>query len=263
MRVARLARTLSLVIELKVLMNSIVETISSMGWLLVLLCGFLYITAVVMTQVVTEYKVQADAKPSGHTSELLLLYFGTLDSSFISFWMTVTEGIEWGEIALPMGRDISPVLPTVFCVTQACATLVVLNVVNAFFIEKFISIANLDRRSHLSRLLSFAFREGDTEGNGELTWHEFERTLKLPMARQCLQDLEVDIDDAVKLFNFLDFDGSGTVNEDELVHGAFRLMGNAKAIDLALFINDYQAHTQNVESCLQQLLSEKRRTTHV
>ena len=48
---------------------------------------------------------------------------------------------------------------------------------------------------------------------------------------------------------------------DELVHGATRLMGGAKAIDLALFMNFFEswvergdAHAQRVESYLQQLV---------
>merc|ERR1712151_1393133 len=99
--------------------------IASMGYVFVLLSGTLYMFAVFMTQVVTDYKVASGAEPSGEDAEELLHAFGTLDTSFISFWMTATEGIEWHEYAVPAAKEITPLLIIPFCIVQTFVVLAV------------------------------------------------------------------------------------------------------------------------------------------
>merc|ERR1712107_410865 len=78
--------------------------------------------------------------------------------------------------------------------------------------------------------------------------------------KTCLKELDVDSEDAVDLFRLLDFDGTGTVSNDQICHGVLRLMGNAKAIDLAALTRDYRQttdqwvqHTELVEETLDRI----------
>merc|ERR1712183_1232654 len=111
-------------------------------------------------------------------------------------------------------------------------------------------------------LLQEAFHEGDTDHSGEISWREFLLEMNGPRFKGCLQELGVEVEDLKNLFSLLDVDGSGSVGEAELVKGSLRLMGDAKALDLALLMNyqrsnaeEWAAHARQVESYLLELLN--------
>merc|ERR1712046_207070 len=72
-----------------------------------------------------------------------------------------------------------------------------------------------------------------------------------------LRELDIDEDDAMELFHLLDLDDTGKVRRDDIADGIARLMGGAKAIDLAIFMNEFRRsstrfmhHLQHVEDCM-------------
>merc|ERR1712039_73712 len=107
----------------------------------------------------------------------------------------------------------------------------------------------------------FSAVEADEEGPVEITFEDFaEHYLETDGMQSCLRELDIDTEDAKDLFNLLDIDGSGTVNSVEMSDGVLRLMGQAKAIDLAIFMHEYRSsykrwalHAQYLEECLQSI----------
>lgn len=254
LRIARLARTVEFFTELRVLLGSIIDAVQSMGWVVVLLFGVVYMISIFTTQLVTDYKVIAyDRNNHTQSDTVLLYYFDNLEASLVAFWMSVTNGVSYGDLVEPT-RPISSKLAYVFCIVESFATLAILNVVQALFVDKFIAAANRDRRVHLSRVLQNAARQNAQNSlDGELTWEEFQAAMMCPKTQKVLEDIGVDAQDVVTLFELIDHDDSGTVSGQELMRGATRLMGGARAIDLALFMHFFQTHAQRLEYYLQQV----------
>jgi len=179
----------------------------------------------------------------------------------------VSEGIPWSELAEPLVAEVSPWFKIIFTLFSAFAILVVLNVVNAVFCQSFIASAVRNQKDNLSVLLYESFHSGDADKSGDITWAEFESEMRGPRLRKCLKSLGVDMDDLKNAFSLLDSDGSGSVDEGELVSASGRLMGNAKAIDLAVLTNflrsdvsERKTHAERVESCLSYLMRERMAT---
>merc|ERR1712154_512275 len=88
--------------------------------------------------------------------------------------------------------------------------------------------------------MSQLFLDLDTDGSGSITREEFMSNMQLSQMKRFLKAIDLDPQDSGALFNILDRDGSDEIDSEELVSGCLRLHGTAKALDLAVFMHDYE-----------------------
>jgi len=272
LRLIRLIRVVTVfhrVQQLRMLLVSVSASFKSLGWVLGLLVFMTYAVACYVTQLVTEHKVkhlgsfaEMEATSEGDedapsSKRALLGLYGSLDRSVFALYMMLSEGTHWGELVAPLSAQVSPWSKLMFFFFSGFAIFAVLNVITGVFVESAIKTANEDKKNMLIKQIRILFRRADLDGSGELSWAEFEEQLESHDMQLCFKEIDVDPEDAKEVFRLLDIDSSGTVNQEEMVHGMSKLMGEAKSIDLATLTHEFAQsqvrwvdHAKWVESTL-------------
>merc|ERR1711920_879305 len=93
---------------------------------------------------------------------------------------------------------------------------------------------NKERNSKLTaRRVKDLFAALDDEGDGLITWEEFEPLMEDPTMKTFMKTLDLDIEDCENVFNILDVEGEGHITYDEFIHGMKAIRGGARRIDVA------------------------------
>lgn len=257
-RVIRLIRVLRLVSELRTLVMSILTSMKSLVWTMVLLMFTIYLVAVYMTQLVTDHVSREDA--SGRTS--LRRYFGTLDRSILSLFQSITGGKDWDDMLHPLVTHISPIFAIIFSMYIAFVVIAMLNVITGVFVESALKSAKADNEMLMIGNMREVFLQADSGMKGAMSWMDFKSQLDKPLMQGYFKAIDVDISEAAGLFRLLDLDNSGSIDSEEFLSGCLRLKGGAKALDVNLLLHEvkrfsdsYREHARRVEKQLQVLRS--------
>merc|ERR1712125_80233 len=162
-------------------------------------------------------------------------YFGSVSDAMLRLYMTVSDGIHWGQLADPMMEHCNPWVASVFVLYSGFVTFAMMNVVTAFFVEAALRVAHDDFKKHASRQLWELFKKADSNQSDDVSYDKFMRHVEQPFMQEFLRKLELVPDETqyAHVFKLLDRDGSGFVDFNELMAGCLRLMGPAKSVDLA------------------------------
>lgn len=281
-RIIRLHSVLGTINELQMLTVCIQHALKSLGWVMILLMVMIYIVAVFLTQEVTNLKIRPTFSKSLEGSERLLegssiekvpteeeakslaeLFemFGSVDRSMLSLYAMIADGIHWEELMKPLAEFISPWMRLLFCCYSAVALFAVMNAVTGVFVESAMYSASEDKKRGIARQLQKVLHSADDDGSGDISWEEFKMQIETAEVKAALDAVELEPEDAKELFRLIDMDASGSVDVNELMRGCYRLMGQAKAIDLASlmhaftdFTSHHQKHVAYVEECMVELL---------
>merc|ERR1712048_1516221 len=96
-RVVRIIRVVRFFKELRIMVHSILNSARSPLWVIVLLTVILYISAIYLVQMVTDYRAGADADE--YTSEQVSEHFGSLFEGMLYLFQAMTSGLSWGDTA--------------------------------------------------------------------------------------------------------------------------------------------------------------------
>ena len=77
--------------------------------------------------------------------------------------------------------------------------------------------------------MNHVFQEIDQNGNGAISWVEFQLALNDPRMHAFLASLHLDVGDAVGLFQVFDSDSKGSIEHSEFLVGCLR---GAKAVEM-------------------------------
>ena len=75
-------------------------------------------------------------------------------------------------------------------------------------------------------------KDFDQNGNGAISWAEFQLALADERMHAFLNALELDMSDAVKIFQILASEKTGAIEESDFLLGCLRLRGGATAVDM-------------------------------
>jgi hypothetical protein len=234
-KIMRVIRILRLVSELRAIVSSILGSMKSLLWTVVLLFLLVYIFAVFLTQQVLDHRVnlRKDAQVTNEFDKDLSYYFGSLGRSIFSLYQAITGGEDWDSMANPLMQRISVVLGLVLAFYTAFALLALMNVVTGVFVEAALETAKKDRSSYMLRHTRELFTMADPSNTGVLDWDRFQASLEGEFMQEFFQAIEIDPSEAQSIFSLLDVDDSGTIDLDEFLNGCLSLHGPAKAIHLA------------------------------
>merc|ERR1719464_861550 len=100
--------------------------------------------------------------------------------------------------------------------------------------EKEVLINHEMKRFHdFESNLKGIFNEIDLDGDGIMTFDEFETFLTSERAKAGFRILGIDIAESRAIFRLLDISNDGKLGIDEFVMGCFRVNGPAKMLDTA------------------------------
>uniref|UniRef100_A0A7S4T520 EF-hand domain-containing protein n=1 Tax=Alexandrium monilatum TaxID=311494 RepID=A0A7S4T520_9DINO len=239
-RVARVIRVVRFFRELRMMVYSVMSSLQSLFWAIMLLFVILFVVGVYITQSVTSFRISSD--PDDDLTLALEKYFGTLFGTMYYLLQSVTGGINWGEVTSPL-LEIGWFY-ALFMSLFTCFTLfALLNIITGIFVEGAIQRAQNDKEAKIQdeleeetskiQKLEEAFAEFDAEGTGFIELSAFETILSDPRVKAYFRSMGLHVSQAYHLFRLLDLDCSGTVNTSEFVMGCMRLQGGAKNVDVA------------------------------
>jgi len=240
LRLVRILRLMRLLHELRMLCTSIIMSMKSLCWTLALLCVLVFSVSIFFTEAVA---LTAQDQDKDLESEL---WFGSVPRSSLTLFECILGGISWDEVVRPLISEVSPLVGATFCLYVAFCALAVLNVVTGIFVGKAAKAAEDEKDETLAFSIGDLFYS-DTDKESHITFKEFSSKLEHTDMQEYFRDLNVDVSEARGLFRLLDVDGSGSVDSDEIVSGCLRLRGEAKAIELALLMQETRTLQDMVE----------------
>lgn len=263
LRLLRIARVVRLVRALRILIHSILSTLKSLVWAMILMGIIIYSFAILFTQSITDFVNQPSLEPDTDLDHLMH-HWGSLARSMFTLYLVVTGGKDWEDICMPV-YGVDPGLLIVLLVYISFIYFAVLNVVTGVFCQTAIESAQHDRDLMVQSLLnnrerfldkvkhqfSDMFHLFDDENVGGVAFQEFESHINDPSVQAYFALLELNTSDAWSLFQLLDTDDTNCVDAEEFVDGCLRLKGGARSIDLALMRKEHRLHTKKLRESLQ------------
>jgi len=247
--------------ELRILMTSLSESVKVMAWLAILVFSGIYVASLVMTEGVWRNC------PNPET-ELLCQKFGTLFDSMITFFQIQFSGLLWSHLWDEV-QSLEWIFQAAFLSYVGFTLLIVANTITSFVCSLQTNVtkrerellidSELDFNERLVRQLYAIFRDFDQNGNGAVSWTEFQLALQDERMQAFLSALELDMSDAVKVFHILASDSTGAIEESDFLLGCLRLRGGATAVDMVRI----QMEQEWMHSALQQTRAMAQRILHV
>mmetsp|Transcript_9646 Transcript_9646/g.17340 ORF Transcript_9646/g.17340 Transcript_9646/m.17340 type:complete len:540 (+) Transcript_9646:22-1641(+) len=250
-RIVRLARVVHLVVHLRSMISSVFASLKPLFWAVVLFGMVIYCVAVAMMETVNEYKNRH--RDEHHPG--LDAYFGDLLTTFISLWQCISGGIDWSEMAGPLGAHIGKWLEACFCFYVAFSMLAMMNVITGIFVENAQIYSQQDKDAYVVKHVLDLFQKADVGDDGEITWEIFREKLNTRELQELFAAVDVDVTDAESLFRLIDQDSKGSITADDLMTGWMRLRGPAKALDQSLLIREVSRISDLTSRQTQELVS--------
>lgn len=247
-RILRIVRVFRFFYSFRLMVYSVLYSIVSLFWVLIMLVFVMYFFAIFFMHGVTEY-FKFDERTDSSLDVDLVEKYGTLHHALLSLFMAISGGIDWTELLAPLAK-LGWVYGFVFFSYIFFMVFGVLNVVMASFVDSATQISRKDRelvtRNEIEKNQQYAqhirrfFHEADTDGTGTLSWEEFEEYLQNDKVQAYFQSFELDVSQARTLFKLLDLDESNDVGIDEFIQGCMRMKGSARSIDVNMLLYEIE-----------------------
>jgi len=232
--------------ELRTVASSILHCLRSLTWVLIVLCFILFVVAIFFVQVTSDFRKEAGAGQERESAELASL-FGSLIIGVYTLFMGVTGGKDWGDVTDKL-QVVHWSLVLAFALYIGVMMFAVLNIITGVFVNGAITEAQKERETkvqdeiskekHRRKELERIFGILDVDKNGFIDIHELERAMEREDVLAVFRLIQLDVSDAWKLFRFLDRDKTFLVNMDDFIFGCLQVSGNARHIDMAVFMDD-------------------------
>jgi len=253
LRIVRIIRVFRFFRELNLLAATIVDSVMSLFWAMVL-CGLImYVFSITITRGAYDYILTHELGPDSP----MKIYFGSLQSTVYTLARAMLQGQGWGEITDEL-LQLNPLFPTLFLFYLAFAVLAMANIITGVFCDNvrqvaqtertFIAAKEMEVKERYTREMQELFGEIDDDGSGTLNWSEFEAFFKDPRVQGYFKAIEVDASDTRRLWRLLDSDNSGEVGIDEFLSGCIKFKGHAMSIDVYTILQECKKLSKTLSS---------------
>lgn len=261
-RVVRIIRMLRFFRELRLLMGSLTASFWSLLWAVSLVGLFVFVFSILILQSLS-YNLN---ETSFELKQEVAKRYKNLSEAMRSLLLAVSGGVEWEDIAAPLGK-VSPVSQPLFYVYVIVLTFGVVNVITAVFVQSVSDLRRHDRdlavqaaMADVDAFVSEMRRWLDEAGIcQEFTFEELSEFLERDDAWAYMRTHDLEVQDIVALFQRLDTDSSGIIEVEDFVSACMELKGHAKTADVAKVFR----HSQLLEQKLQMLLDVSRTNERV
>lgn len=237
--------------EVRKIVVSITSSFRPLFWTLVVIICVVYIVGVFLTQLVTSVKM---GNKITEEDDELEDFFGSLPRSIMSLYKTVSEGIHWQELVLPLEQHFNwTIINILFSFYMAFMIFVMMNVITGHIVECAIEVAEDDKKRQLLKDMRRVF-EAIGE-RGKITWDHFKDHLQHEEeTKNFLKEIDIDVYEAISLFSLLDKDHTNEILTEDLVEGCRRLRGPAKVSHVMRFMEEWQQHADYVEKAMEGII---------
>jgi len=241
-KVLRLVRALRFFQELRLMVDCVLNSFSSLFWCLTLIGFMLYMFSLIFVQGMTQHLKDVGQSMTHEERQSIMETVGSVGRAALSLYKCVTGGMDWGDtydLIEPVGVFEAGCF--IFFIAFFC--IAAWNIITSTFIEKAFKLAQPDidsmvlekRRKDLqdaAELTEF-FKRIDIDGSRGISLEEFTLLVDSSELGLFLEMKGIDIKDA-KMFFALLMSGSegGEVDLNTFVSNCLRMTGLATSIDL-------------------------------
>jgi len=254
-RAFRLQRIIRFIAALRMLVYSIMATLKSLLWAMVLLFMIIYVFGLAFTMETLDHIESAEGLGQSDVAKLTYEW-GSLDVSMYTLFQSISGGVSWRDPAVPL-QSIS-ILPTaLFAVYIAFVYFAVLNVVTGVFVSSAVETTQrnpdlvaksiIDNRRACADKLQQLFGALDEDGSGLITIDELELIAEDDLVKAYFQALQIDFRDAWTLFKLIDHSNDGAIKLDDFLKGCEKLRGAATSMEMAEMSYDVRKLTHKVQ----------------
>lgn len=239
-RTVRIVRLLVYLYEFRKMAVSLMSSVQTLFWSLVLLFFIIYTFGVWLTQAVS---VHLHTNPEAKAVDGLVVNYGTLGSTIYTLYKCISTGLNWGILVEPLSA-IDQTAAGLFVIFISISFFGVLNIVTSVFVESAMQTTRRYRDLMLQdsfhqqniyvKHLKEIFSVIDTDDSGTINLLELKEFImnEQPQLRDYFDALELNATNLHALFRLLDHDGSGSIDINEFCDGCMRLKGEARSFDL-------------------------------
>jgi hypothetical protein len=238
LRVTKIIRGIRFLRELRLLISGILCSLRAIGWTLILLLLVMYLSAVMLVQLVVE---EVQLERAQNEPGYYVWHFGTLTSCILTL-LQVMSGDSWYSA---VGRPLfqSENYPAVFILVFYFffTSMGILNIVTGIFVEQTVQAAQMDaevvnerlmeEQSALLKKFFSSFDAMDDNGDQVLTNAEFCVMLQRDDILDRFSELDIKPRDAAVLFALCDVNNDGQVDLDEFIAGCKKSTGFLRPLD--------------------------------
>lgn len=238
LRIIRMVRCMHLLRDLRSMIGSVIATLRSLIWTVLLLLGTIYVVSVYITQVVADIPATCVGCVADGTD--LKKYFGGIGDTIYTLFMSISGGIDWSQACDPLIQHVSPAMGLVFAGYIGFIMFSMLNVITGIFVDSALKSSSVECEVDMIKLLHDVF-ELDADGHKEvkrITWDQFETHLEKPQLQAYFKAVDLDVSEARGLFDLVDIEDAKAIDVEDFINGCVRLRGPAKAIDLATVMSE-------------------------
>mmetsp|Transcript_25715 Transcript_25715/g.59990 ORF Transcript_25715/g.59990 Transcript_25715/m.59990 type:complete len:699 (-) Transcript_25715:114-2210(-) len=267
-RIFRMIRLVRFFRSLRILVHSILKTLRSLVWTMILLCIIMYLFAILFTEAATQYLIdeavarreelelslQPDLKAQ-EISQDLEEHFGSVYKAMFALFKGITCGMNWEDLSEPISHTGGFWL-AMFIFYISFAFFAVLNVVTGVFCQSAIESAAHDddmvvqemleeKNRYIKRLWKLVTGL-DEDQSGTISLEELEVGLRREEVREYFDTLDIPVEDAWTLLQLLARGEDHKVSAEDFITGCLRLKGHAKALQMAVLMNENRQVQQNM-----------------
>lgn len=242
LRLVRFVRMLRMFRELWLIVNGLLNSLKTLGWVGLLLCCLLYVFAIFLTNQVGHNDELYLDKESWDGDEFPhLVYFGTVPRSMFTLFQILSLD-NWCDSIVRHVVHKQPILALIFVFFLFITTFGLMNIIVGVIVENTLGAASMtdqrnERDQEKSRKktlqdLNVLFQLADTDGSGKLSKREFQAACKQPKVMEKLENLGLLLDETDTLFNLLDPTRRGSIDLSDFITTCKQLIGGAKQKDI-------------------------------
>ncbi|CAK9073123.1 unnamed protein product [Durusdinium trenchii] len=237
------------------------DSLQSLFWTMVLIFACLYAVAVVLTQLVSDHKIAIGREGmEAEHEEPLLEFFGSLDTTMISLYMVISEGIHWRELMDPLVENMGGWVRIVFVTFTGFELFAMMNIITACFVDSAMMIAaNAEKQECLESLWGLLDADANYDARTQkkiVTKEQFIGSYGEPSMTKFLDLINAHTEDPKQVFAMIDRDGDGALTAPEFLICCERLMGPSKASMLVKIANEQRIKMEQQERQLQKVGNE-------
>lgn len=268
LRLLRLMRVLRIAPTVMQFVKGLVQMLWTLTSTLVVVFLFLGSCAILLTHILGREANSLNDKQD-HEAALranVREKFASVERSIFSLFQVMTTD-DWGDIAFPV-IEMNKGWRYFFMAFIVFGAWVMISILTAVASDSMIEATSnrqeieMQQQRHKYKkfidFLQFAFKDGDTDGNGLLDREEFMTLIEKDVVCDRMQQLGVQLakDEFLKAWELLDADGSGELNIDEFVSGLSLLQESLTTKHIANVDYRLRGNAMRVESEIDSLTHE-------